>query len=97
MTSESSTGTTNRVQRRTFTLMAPQATSVQLVGDFTRWTEHPVNLHKNTNGTWEATVSLRKGLHLYRFLVDGDWRDDPESVLSIHNPYGTQDSVIHVD
>jgi len=97
MINEPSTRSASRVQKRTFTLTAPQATCVQLVGDFTRWTEHPIDLHKNTNGTWEATVSLRKGLHLYRFLVDGHWRDDPQSVLRIHNPYGTEDSVIHIE
>lgn len=84
-----------RKQRFAFT--APDASCVQLVGDFTHWTKQPINLHRSTNGVWETTVDLPKGTHLYRFLVDGVWRDDPKSVLRVANPYGTQDSVTQID
>jgi 1,4-alpha-glucan branching enzyme len=84
-------------KRQTFAFTAPDASSVQLVGDFTRWTERPISLHKSRNGVWETTVYLPKGTHYYRFLVDGKWRDDPESILRVSNPYGTQDSVTQVD
>jgi 1,4-alpha-glucan branching enzyme len=84
-----------RKQRFAFT--APDASSVQLVGDFTHWTKQPINLKRGTNGVWETNVDLSKGMHLYRFLVDGEWRDDPESVLRIANPYGSQDAVTQID
>lgn len=84
-------------RRQRFVFTAPNAGSVQLVGDFTHWTKQPINLKRGTNGLWETTVDLSKGLHLYRFLVDGEWRDDPESVLRISNPYGSQDAVTHIE
>jgi 1,4-alpha-glucan branching enzyme len=89
---------TNSIGHRTqtFTFDAPDARRVQLAGDFTHWTEHPINLHKNRNGIWETIVELPSGIHHYRFLVDGEWRDDPEAVLLVANPYGTQDSVTQV-
>jgi hypothetical protein len=31
---------------------------------------------------------LEPGTHHYRFLVDGEWRDDPECALRTQNPYG---------
>lgn len=84
-------GENSRKQR--FAITAPEAENVLLVGDFTRWTEQPIKLHKSRNGVWETTVDLPKGDHHYRFLVDGQWRDDPEAVLLVPNPYGTHDSV----
>lgn len=81
---------------QTFSITAPTAQSVQLVGDFTHWKDRPVNLHKESGGTWRATVELEPGEHHYRFLVDGQWRDDPECTLRVPNPYGSQDAVRQV-
>jgi 1,4-alpha-glucan branching enzyme len=73
---------------QTFSFRAPEALSVQLVGDFTQWQERPVNLQKGADGVWQTTVSLPPGTHHYRFLVDGEWRDDPECTLRTPNPFG---------
>ena len=88
----------NGIQRkvRNFSLRAPAAASVQLVGDFTRWQEKPIIMCKDADGTWRVTVELETGVHQYRFLVDGQWRDDPSSPLRVRNPYGTEDSVCRV-
>ena len=79
-----------------FSITAPTALSVQLVGDFTHWKERPINLHKEGSGVWRATVQLEPGEHHYRFLVDGQWRDDPECTVRVPNPYGGEDSVRQV-
>jgi len=73
---------------QTFAFSAPDALSVQLVGDFTQWQERPISLHKSADGLWRATVELSPGTHHYRFLVDGQWRDDPECILRAPNPFG---------
>ena len=70
--------------------------SVQLVGDFTSWAEHPISLHKNEDGIWTTSVELEPGEHRYRFLVDGQWRDDPECSLHMANPYGSEDAVCEI-
>ncbi len=74
-----------------FAIRAPEAISVQLVGDFTHWQEKPISLKKDAVGIWRTTVPLAPGMHHYRFLVDGEWRDDPECELRVPNPFGSQD------
>lgn len=82
------TGSNGRTQ--TFTFRAPGAANVQLVGDFTHWEAQPISLHKGADGIWSATVQLPAGTHHYRFLVDGEWRNDPECTLLEPNPFGTE-------
>ena len=81
---------------QTFSLTAPGASSVMLVGDFTHWQKNPINLRKEPGGIWRVTVPLEPGEYHYRFLVDGEWRDDPECTLRVPNPFGGQDAVVHV-
>ena len=71
-----------------FSFRAPEAVSVQLVGDFTHWQEQPISLKKEAGGVWHASVTLAPGEHHYRFLVDGEWRDDPECRMRVPNPFG---------
>jgi 1,4-alpha-glucan branching enzyme len=80
-------------KRQVFSFNAPTAMSVQLVGDFTHWQEAPIQMKKNRQGIWTATVYLAPGTYHYRFLVDGEWRDDPECTLRVPNPFGTTNSV----
>jgi 1,4-alpha-glucan branching enzyme len=86
----------SRAVTQTFFFSAPSATSVQLAGDFTHWQQQAVNMHKGPDGIWRTKVELSPGTHHYRFLVDGEWRDDPECSLRVRNPYGTEDSVRRV-
>ena len=85
-----------KMKLQTFSFTAPTALSVQLVGDFTHWQENPIPMKKGPDGLWRADVELGPGEHHYRFLVDGEWRDDPECRLQVPNPYGGQDSVRQV-
>jgi 1,4-alpha-glucan branching enzyme len=84
-------------KRQSFSFFAPGALSVQLVGDFTHWQEQPISLKKGADGIWKASVALDPGVHHYRFLVDGQWRDDPECELRVPNPFGGENSVRKVD
>ena len=83
-------------RQQTFAFSAPAALSVQLVGDFTRVAERPINLQKGSDGVWLTTVELSPGTHHYRFLVDGQWRDDPECILRAPNPFGSEDMMRQV-
>ncbi len=73
---------------QTFSFRAPDASSVQLVGDFTQWQESPVDLQRGADGVWLAAVQIPPGMHHYRFLVDGEWRDDPDCPTRAPNPFG---------
>ncbi len=77
-------------------MAAPKAASVQLVGDFTHWDEEPINMQKGAEGVWSTTVELPPGSHTYRFLVDGQWQDDPQCARREPNPYGGQNAVCEV-
>jgi 1,4-alpha-glucan branching enzyme len=94
---QAQTSNNNRLKRKqTFAISAPGASSVQLAGDFTRWDQKPVNLQKGADGVWRTILELAPGEHHYRFLVDGEWRDDPECALHVPNPYGSQNAVRQV-
>jgi 1,4-alpha-glucan branching enzyme len=71
-----------------FALEAPCAASVLLAGDFTQWQEKPISLEHLANGHWQANVPLKPGRHQYRFLVDGQWQDDPQAAERVANPFG---------
>ncbi len=79
-----------------FFYSAPEANSVQLVGDFTHWQREPINLVKGANGVWKTAVALAPGTYHYRFLVDGQWRDDPQCTLRIPNIFGSHNMVREV-
>lgn len=81
---------------QSFSLLAPDALIVQLVGDFTQWQERPIDLQRDADGVWRATVALPPGEHHYRFLVDGEWRDDPECTLRAPNPFGGENMLRQV-
>ena len=83
----------NLKMKQMFAIKAPTAMSVQLVGDFTHWQKVPIHLRKDADGVWRTAVELAPGTHHYRFLVDGEWRDDPECTLRVPNPFGSQNSV----
>jgi 1,4-alpha-glucan branching enzyme len=76
-----------------FSFKSPAAMSVLLVGDFTHWQQKPIALKKQPDGIWRATVALAPGSYHYRFLVDGEWRDDPECTIRVPNPFGQHNSV----
>ena len=69
---------------------------MQLVGDFTHWQQKPISMQRSADGMWRTTVALTPGTHHYRFLVDGQWRDDPECRLRVSNPFGSEDAIREV-
>ena len=80
-------------QKVTFFFTAPEAQTVQVVGDFTQWQEAPLNLKKSKGGLWKKTVSLAPGRYAYRLLVDGQWRDDPKCTIRQPNEFGGENCV----
>ena len=79
-----------------FVLIAPQASSVSLVGDFNDW--DPARAPMQTaQGVWATTVPLAPGRYRYAFLVNGvEWRADPAAPSARDDEFGTPSSVITV-
>ncbi|MCK4276820.1 MAG: isoamylase early set domain-containing protein [Phycisphaerae bacterium] len=67
------------------------AKRAQLVGDFNGWNTQ--TMRKQKNGGFAATVSLPAGSYEYRFILDGQWMQDPDNGALAMNPYGGFNSV----
>ena len=83
----------NRQKKQVFQFAAPTAKSVVLVGDFTHWHQRGIPMQKDSEGIWTASVALPPGTHRYRFIADGEWKDDPTCQLRAPNPFGGEDMV----
>jgi hypothetical protein len=80
-----------------FTLDAPQATRVSLVGDFNNWDPAATPLARGTAGRWEAVVPLTPGRYQFTFVVDGSrWVRDPALPQAVGDDFGQPTSVITV-
>lgn len=65
----------------TFRLMAPNATSVVVVGDFLKDGAKPAEMTKDGDGVWQCTTDiLPSELYTYSFIVDGLQMNDPNNV-----------------
>lgn len=80
-----------------FKLNAPAAAKVELAGSFTDWKERAVELRKLKGGVWKKTLTLPNGTHEYRFLVDGQWQDDPACPRKVSNTFGSHNCVLVVN
>ena len=80
-------------RRVTFKITAPEAQDVRLCGSFNEWSYDGTQLKKDASGVWKTMVSLEPGTYEYRFIVDGEWRDDPECPLRVENSFGSQNCV----
>jgi 1,4-alpha-glucan branching enzyme len=88
-----------RIGRRRvfFSLKAPDAKAVSVVGDFNGWRpdEHPMKRHET--GEWKKHLFLSPGRYEYKFIVDGQWWEDPASEQRCPNQHGTYNSVVVVE
>jgi 1,4-alpha-glucan branching enzyme len=78
-----------------FHFAAPSARNVLLAGEFTQWDKAPIRMLK-VGGVWHARVLLPRGRHAYRFLVDGEWQNDPIHHERVANPFGTFNNVVEI-
>ena len=89
---------TTKIKRRrvTFTYVAPNAEEVILMGDFNDWDPQKHPMKKNDNGVWTKIAMIPTGRWEYKFMVDGQWRLDPENDLLCSNRFGTRNNVLLV-
>ena len=76
-----------------FRLVAKKAQSVAVAGSFNGW-DAKKDLLKKDGDCWKARLTLPKGRHEYRFVVDGVWLNDPNARETATNPYGGTNSVV---
>ena len=81
-------------KRWMFFLEAADAREVILMGDFNNWNPKKHPMQRDENGMWNKVVMLPPGDYEYKFLVDGQWREDPMNDQLCPNCFGTYNSVI---
>lgn len=79
-----------------FSIHAPQAESVLLAGDFNHWNPQKHPLIKGSSGAWEASLMLTPKTYEYKYIVDGDWQNDPVNNRTCENCFGSQNNLITV-
>jgi len=74
----------------TFRFHGPDAEKAFLAGDFNDWNAGTRALKRYEDGTWKTTISLMPGVYEYKFVIDGDWRHDPQCAESVENEFGSR-------
>jgi len=85
------------MKRVRFSMQAAGAKEVFLAADFTDWEAHAraMRREKLRGRTFATTVSLPPGAYEYKFIVDGEWREDPKAE-SVTNRFGSHNSLVTV-
>lgn len=80
-----------------FEASAERDSQVYVAGTFNGWdaTSHPL-IYQPADGVFRATLLLPRGIHEYKFVVDGVWRIDIKCPHWVLNNNGTLNSVISV-
>ena len=81
-----------------FSLYAPQAHSISLIGEFNGWgSERPLSLRPQGKGIWTVEVPLPPGRYQYAFLIDGkDMATDPRAEQHVNDDFGRKNAVVTV-
>jgi chromosome partitioning protein len=76
------------------------ASDVRLAGDFNGWVpDKDVRSLVQTEGPqriWTKILNLPPGTYEYRYVVDGEWCEDPENPHAVPGPVGGRNSVLVV-
>jgi len=86
-----------RHRKTQFSIHAPGANSVKVVGNFSNWTQDAgFSLDRHENGNWSKEILLPPGVYQYKFLVDGQWVEDQNNPNLVQDPYGGKNAVLEI-
>lgn len=68
------------------------ANNVYLSGSFNQWATEELRMIK-TDTAWYYDIKLNAGKHLYKFIVDGEWKSDVENKIKESDTYKGFNSV----
>lgn len=78
----------------TFSIKAPEAKQVVLMGDFNNWDPEMHPMKSTGDGVWKKKLKLAPNQYEYKFLVDGEWKEDPGNGQVCANCFGTRNNVL---
>lgn len=89
--------TRDKKRKVQFRLAAPAGSVVFVAGTFNGWDLRANPLKESAQGgSFSATVPLLPGRYEYKFVVNGDWRVDPNGAEMVSNGLGSKNSVITI-
>ena len=78
-----------------------RAADVRIAGDFNGWVpDKGVQSRVQSDGSnrvWTKVLHLSPGTYQYRYVVDGEWREDPDNPRVVPGPVGGKNSVLVVN
>ena len=66
-----------------------------MTGSFNKWNEDLFKMDKTGNG-WEFTLKMKPDAYQYRYIVDGQWMEDPNNSNKAENEFGEYNSIIDI-
>ena len=87
-----------KIKRRkiTFSFDSSDAKEVILMGDFNNWNPKKHPMKQESNGRWTKSVIIPPGEYQYKFLVDGQWKEDPQNEQTCLNCFGTYNNIFNL-
>jgi hypothetical protein len=82
-----------------FTLFAPDAKSVELMGDFTEWEKNKIRMKgPDSKGVFRAEIQLEKGkIYKYNFIINEKQTiADPNSTFEVDDGFGGISSLLQL-
>jgi len=88
----------SKIKRRKvrFSVESAGAREVFLMGDFNSWNPKAHPMKNDGGGIWNKTVMIPLGKYEYKFLIDGEWKEDPKNEQTSSNGFGTFNSVLNL-
>ncbi|MCB1183210.1 hypothetical protein KDM41_07240, partial [bacterium] len=72
--------------------------NVFLAGTFNDWNDSKTKMaDADGDGTYTVTLLLAQGTYQYKFVVDGNWQQDPNNPAGADDGFGGQNSILKVD
>lgn len=88
----------NAPVQQQFILVAPSASSVSVVGDFSDWDASRFKMERvSPDGAWSITLPLVPGRYEYQFEVDGKLRVTDPTRPQSSSEFGSANSVVTVE
>ncbi len=76
------------------------AGDVRIAGDFNGWVPdrgvRSLIASEGQERVWTKVLTLEPGTYQYRYVVDGEWREDPTNPQTAPGPTGQPNSILHV-
>jgi 1,4-alpha-glucan branching enzyme len=79
-----------------FEANAPDAKSVCIAATFNFWHPAATKMVRLEGGRWGKRLTLPPGDYEYRFVMDNEWKADPNCHQSVPNPYGGMNSLFTI-